>query len=150
MNRRHFLLAAGGAMLLPGQGIGAPPGMEVFKTPTCGCCTAWITHVERAGIPVTAQDIPQQALWQVKQDVGITPELSSCHTAFIEGYVIEGHVPAQDIQRLLAERPDALGLTVPDMPVGSPGMEMGDRRDAFDTLLVLRDGNTKVFARHNG
>lgn len=149
MNRRHFLFTAGGAMLLSGPSMGATPRMEVFKTPTCGCCAAWIAHVEGAGIPVAAHDVAQEALWQAKQKAGITPELSSCHTGFVEGYVIEGHVPAEDIKRLLAERPDALGLTVPDMPVGSPGMEMGERRDAYDTLLVLRDGQTEVFARHN-
>jgi hypothetical protein len=80
--------------------------------------------------------------------VGVTPELSSCHTAFIDGYFIEGHVPASDVQRLFAERPDVLGLTVPGMPTGSPGMEMGNRRDGYDTLLVLRDGNIEIFQRH--
>ena len=84
----------------------------------------------------------------MKARAGITPELSSCHTAFIDGYFVEGHVPAGDVQRLLAERPDALGLTVPGMPIGSPGMEMGDQRDAYDTLLVLRDGSTEVFESH--
>lgn len=149
MNRRHFLFTAGGAMLLSGRSMAATPRMEVFKTPTCGCCGAWIAHVEGAGIPVAARDVAQEALWQTKQKAGITAELSSCHTGFVEGYVIEGHVPAEDIKRLLAERPDALGLTVPGMPVGSPGMEMGDQRDAYETLLVLHDGQTEVFARHN-
>jgi len=84
----------------------------------------------------------------MKARAGVTPDLSSCHTAFIDGYFVEGHVPAGDVERLLAERPDALGLTVPGMPIGSPGMEMGDQRDAYDTLLVLRDGSTAVFESH--
>jgi hypothetical protein len=84
----------------------------------------------------------------MKDRAGVTPELSSCHTAFIDGYFIEGHVPASDVQRLLSERPDALGLTVPGMPIGSPGMEIGNQRDAYDTLLVLLDGSTEVFESH--
>lgn len=84
----------------------------------------------------------------MKDRAGVTPEMSSCHTAFIDGYFVEGHVPASAVQRLLSERPDALGLTVPGMPIGSPGMEMGNQRDAYDTLLVLRDGSTEVFESH--
>jgi hypothetical protein len=101
-----------------------------------------------AGLVVETQDVSQEVLWAAKDTAGITPALSSCHRGFIDGYVIEGHVPATDIQRLLTERPDAIGLTVPGMPIGSPGMEMGDQPDAFDTLLVLRDGNTVVFTSH--
>ncbi|SLN72949.1 hypothetical protein ROG8370_03552 [Roseovarius gaetbuli] len=99
---------------------------------------------------MTSADQPVHAdlLWAAKEKAGITPELSSCHTGFIDGYVIEGHVPAADIQRLLVERPDALGLAVPGMPIGSPGMEMGNQRDAFDTLLLLRNGDTAVFESH--
>jgi hypothetical protein len=122
--------------------------MQVLKSPTCGCCSAWVAHIADAGFVVETQDVPQDVLWAAKDKAGITAALSSCHTGFIEGYVIEGHVPALDIQRLLAERPDAIGLTVPGMPIGSPGMEMGDQRDAFDTLLVLRDGTTAVFTSH--
>ncbi|HMB77954.1 MAG TPA: DUF411 domain-containing protein, partial [Kiloniellaceae bacterium] len=87
-------------------------------------------------------------LWDLKARSGISPKLSSCHTAFVEGYVVEGHVPADDVRRLLAERPEALGLALPGMPIGSPGMEMGSRRDPFDTLLIRRDGATEVFAHH--
>jgi hypothetical protein len=148
MNRRNFLLTASGAVLAAGPVFAATPRMQVLKSPTCGCCSAWIAHVKSAGIDVDAQDVTQDALWTAKDNAGITPELSSCHTGSIEGYFIEGHVPAADIQRLLAERPDALGLTVPGMPIGSPGMEMGDQRDAFDTLLILRGGETLVFERH--
>ncbi len=148
LTRRHFLSTAAGALVLAGPGRAAAPRMEVFKTPTCGCCGAWIAHVERAGIGVTARDVTQEALWAAKQAAGLTAELASCHTGFIAGYVVEGHVPAADIRRLLSARPEAIGLAVPGMPIGSPGMEMGDRREAFDTLLVRHDGATEIFARH--
>jgi len=148
MNRRNFLLIATGALLAGGPAFAATSPMRVLKSPTCGCCAAWIAHVQAAGIDVDAQDVPQEALWAAKNQAGITPELSSCHTGFIDGYIIEGHVPASDILRLLAGRPDALGLSVPGMPIGSPGMEMGNQRDAFETLLIRHNGATEVFARH--
>ncbi len=147
MKRRDFLLTACSVVVWAAPARAAA-AMQVFKSPTCGCCSAWVTHVEDAGFVVETQDVSQDVLWAAKDRADITAELSSCHTGLIEGYVIEGHVPASDIQRLLAERPDAIGLTVPGMPIGSPGMEMGDQRDAFDTLLVLRDGNTVVFSSH--
>ncbi|WP_300061871.1 DUF411 domain-containing protein [uncultured Roseobacter sp.] len=153
MNRRHFILtgvASGLAAATLGRPALATPGqMEVFKSPTCGCCSAWVDHMTREGFDVAARDVDQETLWTMKDRAGVTPELSCCHTAFIDGYFIEGHVPAGDVQRLLTERPDAVGLTVPGMPIGSPGMEMGDQRDAYDTLLVLRDGSTEVFASHS-
>ena len=152
MNRRHFILtsiASGFTATTLGRPANATPGqMEVFKSPTCGCCSAWVDHMTGAGFDALARDVDQETLWSIKARAGVTPELSSCHTALIDGYFIEGHVPAGDVQRLLAERPDALGLTVPGMPIGSPGMEMGDQRDAYDTLLVLRDGSTVVFESH--
>ena len=152
MNRRHFILN-GIASSLAAATLGRPAfaslgEMEVFKSPTCGCCSAWVDHMTRAGFETQARDVDQETLWTMKDRAGVTPELSSCHTAFIDGYFVEGHVPASDVQRLLTERPDALGLTVPGMPIGSPGMEMGNQRDAYDTLLVLRDGSTEVFESH--
>jgi hypothetical protein len=148
MKRREFLFTAFSAAVLAAPARAATAQMQVLKSPTCGCCRAWVAHIEDAGFVVDVQDVLQDVLWAAKDRAGITAELSSCHTGLIEGYVIEGHVPAADIQRLLAERPDAIGLTVPGMPIGSPGMEMGDRRDALDTLLVLRDGSTVVFSSH--
>lgn len=148
MDRRHFILAAAGLPLLARPAMAAAPKVEVYKSPTCGCCSAWVGHMTEAGFAVTAGDVGQDVLWNLKQRAGVAPELSSCHTAFVEGYVVEGHVPAEDVRRLLAERPDAIGLTVPGMPIGSPGMEMGERRDPFDTLLILRNGETEVFASH--
>lgn len=152
MDRRHFILtgiASGlSAATLARPALASPGQIEVFKSPTCGCCSAWVDHMARAGFEARARDVDQETLWSMKARAGVTPELSSCHTAFIDGYFVEGHVPAGDVERLLAERPEALGLTVPGMPIGSPGMEMGDQRDAYDTLLVLRDGSTEVFQRH--
>ncbi|MFD1344115.1 DUF411 domain-containing protein [Litorisediminicola beolgyonensis] len=148
MNRRQFVLTTLGALALGRPALAAPHRIEVFKSPTCGCCSAWIAHMEDAGFAVEARDVDQGRLNEVKASVGLTPELASCHTGLIEGYVIEGHVPAEDVQRLLAERPDALGLSVPGMPIGSPGMEMDGRSDAYATLLIRKDGSTEVWARH--
>jgi len=131
-----------GALVIARPAFATPTRIEVFKSPTCGCCSAWIEHMLRAGFAVDARDVDQEALYALKARSGITPELASCHTAFVDGYFVEGHVPASDVQRLLTERPDANGLSV-------PGMEMGDRRDPYDTVLVLRDGTTEVFASHS-
>ncbi len=123
------------------------PVLEVYKSPTCGCCGAWVDHMKENGYAVVVHE--QQNLQSIKEKAGILPGQGSCHTAFIGDYVIEGHVPASDVDRLLAERPDAKGLTVPGMPVGSPGMEMGDRVDAYDVLLFDEKG-TEVFSHHPG
>lgn len=121
------------------------PSIHVEKSPSCGCCIAWVEHLDENGFDVTTRNLSNGALAQSKIEKGVTPELTSCHTAMVEGYVIEGHVPASDIARLLAERPDAIGLSVPGMPIGSPGMEYGDERDPYDVLLIRRDGSTEVF-----
>jgi len=148
MNRRHVILAGLGTAWLAGTAQARPTRIEVYKSPTCGCCAAWGEHMTRAGFDIRAHDVDPETLGSIKRRAGITPDLRSCHTGFVDGYFIEGHVPATDVQRLRAERPDARGLSVPGMPIGSPGMEMGSQRDAFDTLLVLRDGATEVFQRH--
>lgn len=122
--------------------------MEVLKTSGCGCCTAWIEYLEKAGFEVEARNMAMGALMKVKLDAGLKPGLTSCHTGRIDGYVVEGHVPVREIRRLLSERPDAIGLTVPDMPLGSPGMDIGDEREPYDVLLVRKDGATEVFARY--
>lgn len=120
--------------------------MTVTKSPWCGCCSAWIEHMRQAGFEVTV--LEEEDLTAIKEKMGVEPKLQSCHTGEVEGYVIEGHVPATDVLRLLTERPKARGLTVPGMPVGSPGMEMGDRKDAYDVLLIKEDGTTEVFSKH--
>ncbi|MGB1466066.1 MAG: DUF411 domain-containing protein [Alcanivorax nanhaiticus] len=121
--------------------------LEVYKSPTCGCCGAWVDHMKENGYTVKVHETDN--LQPIKEKAGILPGTGSCHTAFIDGYVIEGHVPASDVDRLLAERPAGKGLTVPGMPVGSPGMEMGDRVDAYDVLLFDEDGMA-VFSHHPG
>lgn len=150
MNRRSFLMmgaaAAGFASLSAAEARASR--VQVYKSPTCGCCSAWIDHIKRAGFVVDVYDVDQDALYALKARSGITPELASCHTAFVDRYFIEGHVPADDIARLLVQQTEALGLTVPGMPIGSPGMEMGNQREEFDTLLVLGNGSTEVFRRH--
>ena len=125
----------------------ALPAVTVYKSPTCGCCTAWAEHMEAAGFPVETVDVDD--LGAVKARHGIPPAYGSCHTATVGGYAVEGHVPAEDVKRLLAERPAAAGLAVPGMPIGSPGMETPGRpAEAYAVLLVSEDGGAAVFARH--
>ena len=119
--------------------------MTVYKSPTCGCCAAWVDHVTQAGFRVTVVDTSN--LEPIKARYGILPGQGSCHTATIGGYVIEGHVPAADIRRLLAERPKITGLAVPGMPVGSPGME-GPMPQPYDVLAFSRDGASRVWSKH--
>lgn len=122
--------------------------IHVSKTSGCGCCVEWMRHLEASGFVPTGENVTNGALAQLKIAAGITPETASCHTAMVEGYVIEGHVPAADIERLLEERPDAVGLAVPGMPFGSPGMEVGGRVDPYEVLLIRHDGSTEVFSRY--
>jgi hypothetical protein len=122
--------------------------LTVFKTPTCACCDAWIAHMRQAGFTTTITILP--SLQSVRSSRGMPDALASCHTGLIDGYLVEGHVPAADVIRLLAERPTAAGLAVPAMPLGSPGMETPQgQKEPYDTLLVLRSGASRVFARHN-
>lgn len=124
------------------------PQVEVWKSPTCGCCKDWVKHLEAAGFRAKTYDSGNT---DARSRLGIPLALGSCHTARVEGYAIEGHVPAREIRRLLAEKPAAVGLAVPAMPIGSPGMdgpEYGNRRDPYDVLLVRRDGSTAVYASY--
>lgn len=148
MNPRHFILTALLAPLFTQSASAAPPQLEIYKTPTCGCCSFWVERMTEAGFSADARDVDHDTLWSLKERAGIPSELSSCHTTFIEDYFIEGHIPAADIRRLLSERLDALGLAVPGMPMGAPGMEMGPRRDAYSTFLVHADGSLEIFASH--
>lgn len=126
--------------------------IQVYKTPTCGCCTKWIDHLRAAGFDVEATDLPD--LTTLKAMNGVPNALSSCHTATVDGYVLEGHVPASDVRRLLAERPKIAGLAVPGMPMGSPGMEHPDprRHEAFDVIAFGATGEAApaltVFSSH--
>ena len=149
--RRHSLLVmtaatfslVGAWFLLPNSAFAEE--ITVYKSPTCGCCSKWIDHLRDNGFKVKTTDLKD--LRMIKSMSGVKPELASCHTALIDGYVIEGHVPADDIRRLLKERPEIAGLTAPGMPMGSPGME-GPRKDKYDVLTFQKDGRTAVFASH--
>jgi hypothetical protein len=151
MNRRHVIVlgvAAVAAWHVPGVARAAKaPRVVVHKNESCGCCKVWVSHLAKAGFEV--QVINADNLNSVKERVGIPYALGSCHTAEVEGYFVEGHVPVADIQRLLRERPEAKGLTVPGMPIGSPGMEVPSGQvDPYDVLLVAKDGSTNVYAHH--
>jgi hypothetical protein len=122
----------------------APVPMQVYKTPTCGCCGKWVEHVKQAGFAPEVHEMPD--VTPVKTKAGLPRALQSCHTALVGGYVIEGHVPADVVQRLLKEQPKVAGIAVPGMPAGSPGMEMGDRKDPYEVLAYTTDGRTSVYA----
>lgn len=124
-----------------------PAGLTVYKTPTCGCCKVWVNHAQRLLAPAPVKTIDMDDLTEVKQRLGVPSSLQSCHTAISGPYVFEGHVPADLIKRFLSERPKALGLAVPGMPLGSPGMEVGGRKEPFDVLLFERSGKTRVYAK---
>jgi hypothetical protein len=120
--------------------------IQVFKTPTCGCCSVWVEHLKANGFTTKVTHLPSTA--EYRRKFGVPEKLQSCHTAVVRGYAIEGHVPAQDIQRLLKSRSKAKGLAVPGMPIGSPGMEQGDRRDAYSVLLFDSAGRVSEFKRY--
>ena len=138
------LLAA--AVLLPIVAMAELPTVQVFKSATCGCCIRWISHLQEHGFTVTATDVGDMSKVKVENDV--PPQLYSCHTALIDGYVIEGHVPAPDIMLLLAERSEVSGLAVPGMPIGSPGME-GPNPEAYEVFSFDDAGAVREFATHH-
>lgn len=142
--------ARDGADLRP---LSAPSGaktvIQVYKSPTCGCCTSWVEHIRDAGFHAEVIDVTDEALQQRKSKLGVGPRLASCHTAIVNGYVVEGHVPAADIKRMLSEKPAIIGIAAPGMPVGSPGMEVpGGRKDKYDVVAFSKGGATRVFASH--
>ena len=150
-SRRKLLIgtaALAAASPLRALAQGAGPAIHVMKDPNCGCCSAWIEILEGDGFTVTTEASMGTMLMRYKSDNGIPQEMVSCHTGQVEGYMIEGHVPAADIRRLLAERPNAVGLAVPGMPYGSPGMGPESEREAYDVFLILHDGSTEVYTRY--
>jgi len=122
-----------------------PIAMTVYLTPTCGCCSGWVDHIQEHGFEVELQY--RADLNAVKEALGVRPELASCHTAVANGYVLEGHIPGPVIREFLALAPQVRGLAVPGMPIGSPGMESGDLREPYDVLTFLANGRTQVFSR---
>jgi hypothetical protein len=149
MKRRNFLkglLAATSTMILPAAHA-ALPVIDVYKTESCGCCIQWVEHLQANGFKVNVNNVPDTAPYRKKY--GIPQKLGSCHTGVVQGYAIEGHVPAKEIKRLLQERPKATGLAVPGMPIGSPGMEVEGRpADKYDVLLVQASGKHSVFQQY--
>ena len=133
--------------LLGGKNLAADTvaDITVYKSPTCGCCGKWVAHLQDAGLKVRVKD--QTKMASIKRKFGINPKYQSCHTASVLGYFVEGHVPAKEIKRLVEERPDIKGLSVPGMPMGSPGME-GGRVDSYSVLAVEHDSSINIFSRY--
>jgi hypothetical protein len=137
------------APVSPASVVQAPPregDMIVYKSPTCGCCDGWVDHIRAAGFTVIERDTSD--VGAVKDRLGVLPSLGSCHTAIVAGYVVEGHVPADDVIRLLEERPAIVGIAVPGMPAGSPGMESARPFVPYDVIAFDKNGRTNVFSRH--
>jgi hypothetical protein len=156
MSRRSFVGHAAGAglALAGGQSLWAAVArpaadsitMTIYMSPTCGCCAKWVDHVKAAGFKTEVHK--DQDMDDVKDSLGVPRDLRSCHTAQVDKYLIEGHVPAEDIRNLLAKKPEAAGLAAPGMPASSPGMAVpGEPHEPFDVLIFQRDGKTAVFAR---
>lgn len=156
LERRSFIFALAALPVVASSAVGFWPSavganpapskdLIVYKTPWCGCCGAWVDHMRANGFDVTVME--REDLAPVKAQFHVPPALQSCHTGLIEGYVVEGHVPATDVTRLLAERPSAAGLAVPGMPIGSPGMEQGHMRDPYNVVL-FGDSGQSVFATY--
>lgn len=148
--RRAWLALLAATALPMAAWAAAPTPVEVWKDPNCGCCQDWVDHMQANGFAVKVHDTGNNA---VRARLGLPQKLGSCHTALVGGYLVEGHVPASDVRALLQQKPDALGLAVPGMPVGSPGMDgpaYGGRKDAYAVLLVARNGSTRVFKNYPG
>jgi hypothetical protein len=121
--------------------------MTVYRSPSCGCCGKWIAYMKQQGFNI--KEIQTEDMDSIKRKLGVPKALESCHTAVVDHYVVEGHVPAEDVRKLLLDKPKALGLAAPGMPMGSPGMEMGGRKDKFSILLFDQQGNADKFNEHN-
>lgn len=146
MNRRHFMIAVG---LVPfaAQAASAAPSIMVFRDPNCGCCGGWVDHIRTAGFTVEVR--MEQQMQGIKAQLGVPKELASCHSGTIDGYVIEGHVPAEVIRKLLRERPSLTGIAVPGMPVGSPGMEVpGQKPDPFRVIGFAQGAAGDVYVEY--
>jgi hypothetical protein len=136
---------AAAAALAGAQAKATPVPIKIFKTPTCGCCQKWVEHMRAAGFAPEVEDMPSVA--PVKDRSHVPDALRSCHTALVGGYAVEGHVPADVVLRLLREKPKVAGIAVPGMPVGSPGMEMGDRKDPYEVVAFTADGKTSTYEK---
>ena len=151
LSRRQLLIFASSSIAaapMIGFAYEAGTNIHVVKNPKCGCCNAWIEILTDKGFNVTTEDRSGSLLTEFKIESGVPENMMSCHTAKIDGYFIEGHVPASEIKRLLVDRPDALGLAVPAMPYGSPGMGPEDEREAYDLFIIRKDGTAGVFQHY--
>lgn len=152
MRRRTVLAsmtaaAAAGMAGLPAFAREPLPVVQVFKSPSCGCCGAWVDHMKGAGFTVKVTEVDDTSV--ARRQYGLPDKFGGCHTAVIAGYVVEGHVPPNDVKKMLLMKPVAIGLAVPGMPVGSPGMEVGSRKEPYQVLLVAKDGRERVFSNYN-
>lgn len=149
LSRRALVATAAAMVLLPAvRSFAQGPAVHVAKDPNCPCCKDWVAILQKAGFAVTVEEMEPDALERHKTAKGVPADMRSCHTGAVDDYALEGHVPVADIRRLLQERPDAIGLAVPGMPYGSPGMGPEEAREAYDVLLINRDGTTSVFASY--
>ena len=151
LSRRQLLILASSSIVaapFAALAKGTSPDIHVVKNPQCGCCNAWIKILTEKGFNVTTEDRSGNLLTEFKIESGIPKDMMSCHTARVDGYFIEGHVPASDIKRLIVDRPDALGLAVPAMPYGSPGMGPEGKREAYDVYIISADGTAEVFQHY--
>lgn len=149
MNRRHLLKATGALcalVTLPTLGASPLPEVQVFKSPSCGCCGVWVTHMKAAGFSVRVAEVNNAGV--ERKRLGMPERYGSCHTATVNGYVLEGHVPAAEVKRLLAAKPKAIGLAVPGMPQSAPGMDVPGQHDPYQVLLVGANGQSSVFATY--
>lgn len=145
MNRKQFIFSLAPLLVGPSALQAAGPKMQVYKTPTCGCCGKWVQHLRDYGFEVAVQDVADTSPYRRKY--GVPDQLASCHTGIVESYAVEGHVPAREIRRILREKPKAAGLAVPGMPAGSPGME-APRSQAYSVLLVGEGGEVTVYEKY--
>lgn len=152
---RFTLSIAALAIAALGIGIAAQPKpmssrtpMVVYKTPTCGCCTLWVEHMRQNGFQPEVHDVSASEVRAVSKAAGLKDDGTSCHTAKVGSYIVEGHVPASDVQRMLKEKPAIAGIAAPGMPMGSPGMEQGGAKEPYDVVAFTKDGKTTVFAKH--
>ena len=151
LSRRHFLICTSSSVVFHTSGVYGADGLlniHVVKNPQCGCCDAWIEILLEKGFSVTMENRPSDLLTKFKIESGIPNNMIACHTAKIDGYFIEGHVPPSDIKRLIAERPNALGLAVPGMPYGSPGMGPEEKRESYSVYIIKTDKTSEVFKHY--
>jgi hypothetical protein len=148
MKRLKIFLAVG-LLVVNAEGKAEKPAeMVVYRSPTCGCCEKWIAHLKQNNFII--KDSVTDNIQAIKTQYGVTAEMASCHTAIVNGYVVEGHVPANDIKTLLKTRPDVIGIAVPGMPSGTPGMEMGGKKEAYDVISFDSKNHTRIVNSYKG